>query len=72
MLRKMIIGLAAAASLTGAALTPALATIPQCMEAPNADTCPYGGAPKATTTTTHVHKGIAYGRYHREPMVKKS
>jgi hypothetical protein len=61
MIRSMIIGLAAAASLT-AALTPAMAMIPSCMEAPNANTCPYGGAPKAATAP--AHKAVAHNRYH--------
>jgi hypothetical protein len=70
MLRKIIIGLAAAASLTTAELTPALATIPQCMETPNPDTCPYGGAPKATNA--HTHKGAMHGRSRRQPTAERS
>lgn len=34
-----------ALSLTLAALTPALADVPQCMKQPNADTCPTLGVP---------------------------
>ncbi len=47
MLRTTAISLAAAASLTLAALTPALADVSQCEKQPNADTCPTMGAPLA-------------------------
>jgi hypothetical protein len=42
MLRQTLVALAAAASLMigAGALTPALANYPQCVEQPNADTCP--------------------------------
>ncbi len=63
MLRSVIIGAAAAATLTAATLTPALAMIPQCMETPNAETCPYAGAPtKAETPPPPVHKPIHHAR----------
>jgi len=61
MLRSVIVGAAAAATLTAATLTPALAMIPQCMETPNADTCPYAGAPTKTQTPP-VHKPIHHAR----------
>jgi hypothetical protein len=48
MLRTTAIGLAAL-WLTLAALTPALADVPQCMKQPNADTCPTMGAPSKVT-----------------------
>ena len=44
MTRTILIGLAAA-SLSLAALTPALADIGACAKAPNADTCPTFGQP---------------------------
>jgi hypothetical protein len=65
MLRTTAIGLAAAASLTLAALTPALADIPSCMKQPNADTCPTMGAPtpaKAAAQTAPSH--VRHTRYH--------
>ena len=46
MLRTTAISLAAAASLTLAALTPALADVSQCEKQPNADTCPTMGVPR--------------------------
>jgi hypothetical protein len=72
MLKKMLIGAAAAASLTAAALTPAMATIPQCMQTPNPDTCPYGGAPTPKATSAHTQKSAMHSRYRREPMAQRS
>ncbi|MEG6507450.1 hypothetical protein V6C03_00520 [Methyloligella sp. 2.7D] len=66
MLKKLMIGLASAAVLTGAAATPALAVIPHCMEAPNPDTCPYGGAPTVTQKQTHLFDRF-YQRHHQAP-----
>ncbi len=71
MLKKLMIGLAAAAALTGAAAAPAFAYIPVCMEAPNPDTCPYGGSPKVTN---QQHHHLFFGRFdrrHHEMPIKK-
>ena len=70
MLKTTAIGLAAAASLTLAALTPALADVPQCMKQPNADTCPTMGAPsKAAAQAAPSH--IRHTRYHPAGMPQK-
>ena len=71
MLRTTAIGLAAAASLTLAALTPALADVPQCMKQPNADTCPTMGAPsKAAARAAPNH--VRLTRYHQAETPKKA
>jgi hypothetical protein len=65
MLRTTAISLAAAASLTLAALTPALADVPQCEKQPNADTCPTMGAPSPSKAAAQVApKNIRHTRYH--------
>jgi hypothetical protein len=61
MLRTTAIGLAAALSL--AALSPALADVPNCMKQPNADTCPTMGAPSKAAAQV-APKNIRHTRYH--------
>ena len=56
MLRKTAIGLATTATLTLAALTPAFAAAPQCMEQPNTNSCPTFGLP---TPPNSAPKNIA-------------
>jgi hypothetical protein len=73
MTRTTIIGLAAV-SLTLAALTPALADVPNCMKQPNADTCPTMGSPtplKASESTAHK-SSIKHARYHSSHSPKQS
>ena len=54
MTRTIVIGLAAA-SLSLAALTPALADISACAKDPNADTCPTMGAPTVSGARSLGH-----------------
>jgi hypothetical protein len=72
MLRTTAIGLAAAASLTLAALTPALAEIPSCMKQPNADTCPTMGAPTpAKAAAQTAPKSVKHVHYRHAPAPQK-
>ena len=71
MLRTTAIGLAAAASLTLAALTPALADVPQCMKQPNADTCPTMGAPSKAAAQA-APNNVRHTRYHQAETPKKA
>jgi hypothetical protein len=65
MLRTTAIGLAAAASLSLAALTPAFADVPQCMKQPNADTCPTMGTPTPSKASEQGGpRNIKHTRYH--------
>lgn len=71
MLRTTAISLAAAASLTLAALTPALADVGQCAKQPNADTCPTMGAPsKAAAQAAPNH--VKHTRYHPAGTPRKA
>lgn len=64
MTRTIVIGLAAA-SLSLAALTPALADISTCAKEPNADTCPTMGAPTTSgASELKAHKSFKHARYH--------
>jgi hypothetical protein len=65
MTRTIVIGLAAA-SLSLAALTPALADIGACAKAPNADTCPTMGAPTPApgASEQRTTRGSGHARYH--------
>jgi hypothetical protein len=66
MLRTTAIGLAAALSL--AALSPALADVPNCMKQPNADTCPTMGAPTPAAAAKQApSKGIKHVHGRRIP-----
>ncbi len=72
MLRKLFIGLASAAALTGVAVTPGLAMIPQCMETPDADTCPYAGAPTPKTPLHDAHHALTRHAYvHRHELLHR-
>ena len=68
MLRNIAIGLATVASLTLAALTPALADVPNCMKQPNADTCPTMGAP-SKLSNQGAPKNIRHVHSHRAPAL---
>lgn len=64
MLRTTAIGLAAL-SLTFAALTPALADVPQCEKQPNADTCPTMGPPSPGKASEQgAPRNFRHTRYH--------
>jgi hypothetical protein len=64
MLRKLIIGLFSAATLTASALTPALADVNYCMDHPNAETCPYGaGAVDESPQQLNSQAHLFHGRY---------
>lgn len=68
MLRNTAIGLAVTASLSLAALTPALADVPNCMKQPNADTCPTMGAPTPSKLSNQgAPKNIRHVHSHRAP-----
>ena len=60
MLRKTTIGLAATAALTLAAMAPAFAMVPKCVEQPNADSCPTFGLP---TPPNSAPKNIKHTHY---------
>ena len=68
MLRNTAIGLAVTASLSLAALTPALADVPNCMKQPNADTCPTMGTPAPSKASQQgPSKSIKHAHSHRLP-----
>lgn len=69
MLRTTALGLAAAASLSLAALTPALADVPTCVKQPNADTCPTFGSPTPSAAATYEapHRHMRHGHYRAIP-----
>ncbi len=72
MTRTIVIGLAAA-SLSLAALTPALADISACAKDPNADTCPTMGAPTVSgASELRAHKSAKHARYHPGQAPKQS
>jgi hypothetical protein len=71
MTRTIVIGLAAA-SLSLAALTPALADVSGCAKQPNA-TCPTMGAPTISgASELRAHKSIKHARYHPGQSPKQS
>ena len=76
MTRNTAIGLAAAASLTLAALTPALADVSACAKQPNAETCPTMGAPSNLSPSKQsergAHKSVKHTRYHPGQSPKQS
>jgi hypothetical protein len=68
MLRNTAIGLAVTASLSLAALTPALADVPNCMKQPNADTCPTMGTPTPSKASVQgPSKSTKHAHSHRLP-----
>jgi hypothetical protein len=72
MTRTIVIGLAAA-SLSLAALTPALADVSSCAKQPNADSCPTMGAPTVSgASELKAHKSIKHARYHPGQSPKQS
>jgi hypothetical protein len=66
MLRLTIIGVTATL-LSLAGLTAASADIPDCLKAPNADSCPtFGNPTSATSAPNYVpHRAMRHGRYYR-------
>jgi hypothetical protein len=66
MLKFTIIGVTAAL-LSLAGLTAASADIPDCLKAPNADTCPTFGSPSPATSAPNYgqHRTMRHGRYYR-------
>ena len=76
MTRNTAIGLAAAASLTLAGLTPALADVSACAKQPNAETCPTMGVPSILSPSKQsergAHKGVKHTRYHPGQSPKQS